>query len=410
MKVLMELLWQSITITLIQNKNLGLKFSMKKVAFFIPDLGGAGAERVVSNLTGALAERGYDIFVILYNQKDVAYSFGGKLLIIDSKIDSIFYKNKILKFLYRTYRLKKLKLQYKFDVVISFLENPDFQNILTKGKEKVFISVRNFASKSYSKNKRHISKLLYKRADKIIAVSEELKEDLIKNFFIEEQKIKVIYNPYDIEKINLLAQEAIEKEFKDIFNKKCIINTGRLTMQKGQWHLIRAFSYVCNEFHDVELVFMGDGPLLTKLQKLAEDLRINDRVHFIGFQSNPYKYMKNSCLYVLTSLYEGFPNALVEAMICGLPIISVNCKSGPKEILLYSRNNTTENYGVLLEEFQENRDIQCLVLSEKEKKMAVKICELLKDSEEYQAYKVKSLERSKDFKLTTIIEEWRKIL
>jgi glycosyltransferase involved in cell wall biosynthesis len=383
---------------------------MKKVAFFIPDLGGAGAERVVSNLTQALAERGYDIFLILYNQGDVAYPFGGKLLIIDSKIDSIFYKNKILKFLYRTYRLKKLKLQYKFDVVISFLENPDFQNILTKGKEKVFISVRNFASKSYSKNKRFISKLLYKRADKIIAVSEELKQDLIKNFFIEAQKIKVIYNPYDIEKINLLAQEAIEGELKDIFNKKCIINTGRLTMQKGQWHLIRAFSYVCNEFDDIELVFMGDGPLLNKLQRLAEELGVIDRVHFIGFQSNPYKYMKNSCLYVLTSLYEGFPNALVEAMICGLPIISVNCKSGPKEILVYSKDDINQNCGVLLEEFQENRDIQCLLLSEKEKKMAIKICELLTDSEEYQAYRVRSLERSEDFRLTTIIEEWRKIL
>lgn len=382
---------------------------MKKVAFLIPDLGGAGAERVVSNLTQALAERGYDIFLILYNQNDMAYPFGGKLLTIDAS-SSILYKNKILKFLYRTYRLKMLKLKYKFDVVISFLENPDFQNILTKGKEKVYISVRNYASKSYSKRKKLIAKLLYKRADKIIAVSEEVKEDLINNFFIEKGKVKVIYNPYDLEKINLLAQEAIEERFRDILNKKCILNTGRLTMQKGQWHLIRAFSYIYNEFSDVELVFLGEGPLLEKLQRLAENLRIIDRVHFIGFQGNPFKFMKNSSLYVLTSLYEGFPNTLVEAMICGLPVISVNCRSGPREILLSGGDSTDESYGILLEEFQQNEDIEGLILSEEEKKMAARICQLLRNNEEYQAYRTKSIERAKDFRLTNIIEEWRKIL
>lgn len=382
---------------------------MKKVAFFIPDLGGAGAERVVSNLTQALAERGYDIFLILYNQNDMAYPYGGKLLTIDGG-SGILYKNKMLKFLYRTYRLKMLKLKYKFDVVISFLENPDFQNILTKGKEKVYISVRNYASKSYSKSKKLISKLLYKRADKIIAVSEEIKEDLINNFFIEEGKVKVIYNPYDLEKINLLAQEAIEEKFQDIFNKKCILNTGRLTIQKGQWHLIRAFSHIYNEFSDVDLVFLGEGPLLEKLKRLAENLRIIDRVHFIGFQGNPFKFMKNSSLYVLTSLYEGFPNTLVEAMICGLPVISVNCRSGPREILLSGKDSIDKNYGILLEEFQQNEDIEGLILSEEEKKMAARICQLLRNNEEYQAYRTKSIERSKDFRLINIIEEWRKIL
>lgn len=382
---------------------------MKKVAFFIPDLGGAGAERVVSNLTQALAEKGYDIFLILYNQKDMAYAYGGKLLIIDGS-SSVLLKSKILKFLYRTYRLKMLKLKYKFDVVISFLENPDFQNILTKGKEKVYISVRNYASKSYSKSKRLISKLLYRRADKIIAVSEEVKEDLISNFFIEEGKVKVIYNPYDLEKINLLAKETIEGKFQDIFNKKCILNTGRLTRQKGQWHLIRVFSYICNEFNDVDLVFLGEGPLLEKLKRLAENLGIIDRVHFIGFQCNPFKFMKNSFLYVLTSLYEGFPNTLVEAMICGLPVISANCRSGPREILLEAKDSTDENYGILLDEFHQNEDIEGLILSEEEKKMAARICELLRNNEEYQIYRTKSIERSKDFRLTNIIDEWRKIL
>lgn len=382
---------------------------MKKVAFFIPDLGGAGAERVVSNLTQALAEKGYDIFLILYNQKDMAYAYGGKLLIIDGS-SSVLLKNKILKFLYRTYRLKMLKLKYKFDVVISFLENPDFQNILTKGKEKVYISVRNYASKSYSKSKKLISKLLYRRADKIIAVSEGVKEDLINNFFIREQKIKVIYNPYDLEKINLLSEEAIEEKFQDIFNKKCILNTGRLTMQKGQWHLIRVFSYVCHEFSDVELVFQGEGPLLVELKRLAENLRIIDRVHFVGFQGNPFKFMKNSFMYVLTSLYEGFPNTLVEAMICGLPVISADCKSGPREILLSDKDSIDESYGILLDEFQQNKDVEGLILSEEEKKMAARICQLLRNNEEYQAYRTKSIERSKDFRLTNIIEEWRKIL
>jgi len=383
-------------------------YSMKKIAFFIPDLGGAGAERVVSNLSIALSKHNYEVYIILYNEKEIAYEYGGKIITLDKEKRDYKVFGKIFRFINRTIELKRVKKRYNFDIVISFLENPDFQNILTKGTEKVYISVRNFASKSYALKKKLLAKLLYKKADLVIAVSKEIRDDLAKNFHISKDKIKVIYNPYDIDKVNALAKETVEEKYKKLFEKKVIINAGRLTYQKGQWHLIRAFSWVCSEVKDAELVLLGEGPLKLQMEELATKLNIYNKVHFIGFQDNPYKYMKNSALYVLTSLFEGFPNALVEAMVCGLPIISANCKSGPKEIL--GSYNYSQQYGVLTDEFDSEMDIESVILSKEEKKLALEICSLLKDEDVIESFKQKSLKRASDFEASKIIEKWLEIL
>src|SRR5690625_2500259 len=133
-----------------------------------------------------------------------------------------------------------------------------------------------------------------------------------------------MYNFYYIEGINELAKEPVEQRFELLFDHPTIITVGRLTKQKGHWHLIRAFKIVKNEIPNAKLVILGDGPLKSYLISLSKQLELEDDVYFLGFQKNPFKYLVNSDVYAFPSLYEGFPNALCEAMACGLPVISTD--------------------------------------------------------------------------------------
>ena len=94
---------------------------------------------------------------------------------------------------------------------------------------------------------------------------------------------------------------------------------GRLTRPKGQWHLIRALSYVKKEIEDVKLLILGQGELKGYLKELVDKLDLRNNVEFLGYQRNPFKYIASSDLFVFSSLYEGFGNVLVEAMACGVP-------------------------------------------------------------------------------------------
>src|SRR5699024_8610586 len=227
--------------------------------------------------------------------------------------------------------------QKEIDTTISFLPNPNLVNILSKRKEKVIISVRNFMSKSLSSSKlfiyKKVIKHLYNKAHLIVAVSEAIKLDLIKNFGVNEDKIIVIHNFYDIKNIREDSIKKLSLKKQNIFKQPTIITSGRLSNQKGQWHLIRAFSKVKEKIPNAQLVILGKGDLKSKLIDITYKLKLENSIHLLGFQSNPFKYIAEADIFVLPSLYEGFPNALCEAMACGLPVISTDCQSGPREIL-----------------------------------------------------------------------------
>jgi len=130
-----------------------------------------------------------------------------------------------------------------------------------------------------------------------------------------------------------------------------IINVGRLTKQKGQRHLLESFAALSRE-REARLVIIGEGVKDEgegeALPRMARKLGIADRVRFLGFRDNPYKYMARSDVFVLSSLYEGFPNVLVEAMACRCPVVAYNCPSGPSEILSAGRKKGEAEYGILV--------------------------------------------------------------
>ena len=168
-------------------------------------------------------------------------------------------------------------------------------------------------------------------ADKIILNSNDNKKLLSSKYKIPSEKIVVIYNPKNISQIRLLSNEKIVEPFFQT-EEPIILTAGRLSFEKGHLHLLRIFADI-NKNISCKLVICGEGPLREKLERLAKELHIEEKVLFSGWCNNPYKYMKKSNIFVFPSLSEGLPNALIEAMICGCPIVSADCDFGPREIL-----------------------------------------------------------------------------
>lgn len=254
-------------------------------------------------------------------------------------------------------------------------------------------------------------KRLYKKAAKIIVVSQEMKKDLVEKYLIPVEKIKLIYNSYPLEKINEHCKENIEENFQHIFSKPVIISAGRLGKQKGQEHLIRAFHKAKIHHPELKLVILGDGEKKAYLQGLANNLEIQNDVHFLGFQFNPFKYIANSKMFVMTSYYEGFPNALSEAMACKVPVISTDCPSGPKEILapnetqeIIDYNHINSRYGMLVPNVtNQNRSMV-------ETMIANGIDQILSDQEFSTKLSNLAYERISEFDISVIIKEWEDLI
>lgn len=395
---------------------------LKRVAFLIHFLRNGGAERVISNLSLNLPDN-INRSIILYDASDITYQYGGNLIDLNLRGSDNLW-GKLAGAAMRIGKLHKIKKKCTFTSVISFTENPNLMNLLTRRKEKVIISVRNYLSKETGKKGiagfcyRALVRLLYNRADLLIAVSKEVKKDLVENFKINCDKIKVIYNPYDIEGIQKKAEEDIEEELEAFFNGKTIVNVGRLTYQKGQWHLIRAFSYVKKKIPDAKLVIIGSGELKESLEELSCDLGLGNDVLFLGFKQNPHKYIKKSKVFVLSSFFEGFPNGLVEAMACGLPIISTDCKSGPREILAKDSDFSCKikdrieyaQHGILVPECDGQVRPAGETMTVEETLMAKSITACLSDDELCKNYSRLALERVKDFNMDSIIEQYVKVI
>jgi len=396
----------------------------KKIAILVNGLSDNGAARVAANLSVYLPDEEYLKTLIVSDVTENDYPYEGELIDLNIKGS----ENPIVKLfnsLKRIKKVKKIKSEKKFDTTISFLPNPNLINILSKKNDKIIISVRNYMSENLKEKKPYISyiysnvyKYIYNRADLIVVVSKAIKQDLIQNFNVQEKKIKVIYNFYDIDKIRLLGNEEIDTEFKDIFNHPTIITAGRLSFQKGQWHLLRAFKSIKNELSEVKLIILGQGTLENELKKLALELGIEEDVHFLGFQNNPFKYVSKSDVYVFPSLYEGFPNALSEAMACGLPVISTDCQSGPREILepsLKTSDSATSKmilgkYGILVPPMDGRNYSSKDSLTTEEKILAQSVIQILKDRDLLEYYKDQSNKRIIDFQKEQIISEWESII
>jgi len=312
------------------------------------------------------------------------------------------------------------------------MERANFTNILAKKKTKhrVIIAERTQPSKEFTGLKalfiKPLIKKLYPKADIIIANSEGVKKDLVENFQIPGEKIKIIHNGYNIATIEKAAKQPLTEDENKIFNHPTIINIGRLSPQKGQKHLIRIFSALKEKQKDLKLVFIGEGELQEELINLSEknklkvfdiknktEINENYDVYFLGFKENTHKYVAKAKLLVSTSIWEGLPNVLLEALICGTPIISSDCASGPREILApntdFNKKTTLlefADYGILMPPFS-SPDKQNIPL---ENIWIQTIDNDLNHPKIMETYSIKGFERAKDFRIGKTAEQWHTLL
>lgn len=177
----------------------------------------------------------------------------------------------------------------------------------------------------------HLMRIFYPLSDVVICASEGVAESILDVVNIPD-KVLVIYYPVATDIIQDLSGEPVDHPWFLQSEIPVVLAAGRLINQKDFPTLLRAFKLVI-QAQPARLIILGEGKDREKLEKLAESLGIFDHVAFLGFQKNPFKYMGKASVFVLSSIHEGFGNVLVEAMACGTPVISTDCKSGPGEII-----------------------------------------------------------------------------
>lgn len=391
----------------------------KKVAFLTTTLNGGGAQRAVANITNALDKNLFEVYVIVFDGTKQTYGFDNK--IIDLKLPaSKNIINKLINFFRRYNKLKKLKKNESFDCVVSFLSMPNFLNLLTRVKgTKNYISIRNYIAFNrngfYSLVNDLFRKKLYNKADNIIAVSEAIKLDIVQRYNLKENLVQVIHNGYPVDSIAAESKATINDDISGLFNGSTVITSGRLSYQKSQWLLIEAIKEVKKVLPEVQLLIMGTGNYEKQLKNQVETSGLIQNVHFLGYVKNPFKYISRSNVFVLTSLYEGFPNVLAEAMACNVPVISTDCLTGPREILapkLMGKEITDYSsigeYGLLID-----RPVQSEKLKDNEtvvRNLADKLILLLTNPKEVSYYKKQSGSRIKDFDINNIVKKWENLL
>lgn len=379
---------------------------MKNIGLLISELNSGGAERVVSRLSKILNDK-YNVYVILFEDTYMEYDYSGILVNLDVPAKSgLFAKVKLLK--KRVNKLKKQKKELKLDCVISFLDSPNMVNILSKVKGcKSAVSIRNYSASENSgsllgKITNLLYKMLYKRADKVVPVTKVIEELYIKKYSLPKEKIKVIYNPYDITEIEAMMKKDCGHDLSAIQGKTTFITVGRQMYQKGYWHLIKAFKKLHDENADIALIMVGQ--IDEKVVNLIEKFNLRESIILTDRHPNPFSFIAKSDIYVLSSLFEGFPNALAEAMVCGLPVIAADCKSGPREILAPNTAIDTvcdgveeAQFGVLTKPLENEEEWESEELTKGEYHLYVAMKKMAEDREYRKEYAKKAKERSKSF-------------
>lgn len=396
----------------------------KKVLFVISTLNTGGAQRIISNLCTNLPED-YDIDILLNDAENIVYPYRGEIISLGLAPQAdkmkLWYQLKVM--IKRVLRLRKLKRKNHYDACISALESANLANILSGNKYcKTILSVHFYYGSGWSSKRNElltnaIIKWTYNRADKVVTVAKKIEQDLVERLHVRQDKVLTIYNGYDKAVIEQKAQLPLDEKWNWMKDKKVIVTSGRLEEQKGQWHLIKAFSLIQKDVPETILVILGAGELKCKLEKLVNILGMTDRVIFAGFVENPFQIIKNSDLFILSSNFEGYPNALAEAIICGVPCISADCLSGPREMLQGKTSDEPltgayelAEYGILTPAFPLEEEWCNPTITLEEQVLAEAGAKMLQDIDLREFYLEKQKKLAEQLDMKNVIHEWIDLL
>lgn len=311
--------------------------SMKtqRVCIYVPSLHGGGAERMMVNLANDIASRGFAVDLVLAEAAGPYLAeVAPRVVVVDLGARSVIRSLP---------GLARHLSSSRPDVLISALSHANVVAILARLWSRVparlVISERSVvvapgmpASSEKDRVVRLLMKLLYPQADRIVAISRGVQDDLEKLIGVPREKLKTIYNPVVTDDLPELASRPCPHPWLSPERVPVILGAGRLTEQKDFASLVRAFAVV-RKHRDCRLVILGEGKQRGQLESLIQELNLSDDILLPGFQRNPFSWMSRVDVFVFSSIFEGLGGVLIQAMACGTPVVSTDCPSGPAEIL-----------------------------------------------------------------------------
>ena len=315
--------------------------SQNRLIIFMPSMEGGGVEKNLIIISNYLSKKLENITLITFDKKFNKF-FDKKIKIINSSFSKKKKSSKYFKYFICLLLLIREILKNKKNSVISFQAN--IYCILLSIIFNFKLIVRSNSSPSgWTKNffKNYLFKIFFKFPNFVIVNSKEFKNEMKKKFSISA---KLIYNPLNLNEIKKKSKQKIKLDFFKNKNYKKIINIARFTDQKDHLTLLKGF-LLASQKEKIKLLIIGYGPNKFKMFDFIKKNNLENIVKIISFQENPYKYLKKSDLFVLSSRFEGLPNVLLEAMSLKKFIISTNCPTGPKEILNNGKYGLLFNIG-----------------------------------------------------------------
>lgn len=353
-----------------------------------------GTERSAANISKVLS-KDHRVFMALYDASQIKYHYAGQL--VDFHLapkPSII--GKVINTFFRNVKLKRLLKNNNIDILYTFTGVGNRQTHYSYNTVKI-ISARDFGG-MYELHSQYKAALDHSSA--MICNSEYTKRFYLSKYPADVDKVFALYNYIDIFEIQKQSNEATECDYDDflIAHPNTIVSVGRFCKEKGFEYLIEAFASAREHLDNMGLIFVGDGDYKQQYEQRISQLGIRDHVYFTGFQKNPYKYMKKCSCFVLSSLSEGFPNVLAEAMALGLPVIADNCFSGPAEILRKDQDYESVkeqyqecDYGILTPRITLEENANAIM------QLSEAIHHLLSDEDKMLHYKTMSFRRAEDF-------------
>ncbi|MGE5579015.1 MAG: glycosyltransferase [Bacillota bacterium] len=386
-----------------------------KIALLVPTLEAGGMERVAIRMADLLSGQ-HEVFIVLFSIESTGYECTHRIVdlgVRSSGGHSVWaFVRRVMNTLRRIHRLGRALRANEADVCFSFGSAANIVNLLATGRHRRIVSLRGYGSIIQPSClvdrvfRIPVARAIYSMAHAIVCVSRRMQLDFIQNYRIRAEKVHVLNNGFDIAQIRDLSRQPCPPAFDETsVQKDVVIAVGNLRPPKGYWHLIRSFSWVVGQNERAHLVILGadQSGHKEKLERLVDLLHIGDSVTLMGFDENPFKYIRRSRVYVLSSIMEGFPNALVEAMICGAPVIASDCRTGPREILTgdcIDRNQLGIEYapyGILVPAQEPEEIFDDRPLLHSEMMMALAIDELLRNDDKRKHYSMQAMKRGEAF-------------
>ncbi len=303
-----------------------------RIALFLVHLRAGGAERVMVTLANSFATRGHAVQVVLSEAEgELLKELNPTIPVVDLGA------RRMLRALPRLARYLRME---RPDALLATLSQPNLVAILARRWARVptRVIVREASTPTQEYRRAVLLKdrlvpwfiaTLYRDADAVIAVSKGVAHALAQ---LGVPSPQVIYNPVITPHLLSACEESLNHPWFQLGEPPVVLAVGRLGPEKDYPTLIKAFAQVV-QMRPARLVILGEGEQRPALEALARTLGIADQVAMPGFVPNPFPYMRRASVYVLCSIYEGLPNALIQAMACGCPVVSTDCPSGPREIL-----------------------------------------------------------------------------